>query len=162
MILLIEEYRVCCPVVTIMEGRLVYSTKLKSSTRRYVAKCIVNRNGPSVVDFVVDTGAKYTCCSSMSIGVKLSKEQLTGIESKLLGGMISGSTLRVYKYHVQQFSVGTVDMGEQDIWITFDPRATDDVLGMDILRNSFFLQDADKEELYFSRSLDELKNMKCM
>jgi len=140
----------------------VYSTKLKSSTRRYVAKCIVNRNGPRVVDFVVDTGAKYTCCSSMSIGVKLSKEQLAGIESRLLGGMISGSILRVYKYHVQQFSVGTVDMDEQDIWITFDPRATDDFLGMDILRNAFFLQDADKEELYFSRSLDELKNMKCM
>lgn len=76
--------------------------------------------------------------------------------------MISGSTLRVYKYHVQQFSAGTVDMGKQDIWITFDPRATDDFLGMDILRNAFFLQDADKEELYFSRSLDELKNMKCM
>ena len=115
----------------------MYSTKLKSDTRRYIAKCIVNRNGPRVVDFVIDTGAKYTCCSSMSLGVKLKEEQMADRESKLLGGMISGSTLRVYKYHVHQFTIGTVDMGEQDIWITFDPRATDDVLGMDLLNYCF-------------------------
>ena len=70
--------------------------------------------------------------------------------------MISGSIIRVYRYRVQQFTVGTVDMGEQNIWITFDPRVTDDVLGMDVLRNVFFFQNADKEELYFSQSFDEL------
>ena len=140
----------------------MYSTKLKSDTRRYIAKCIVNRNGPRVVDFVIDTGAKYTCCSSMSLGVKLKEEQMADRESKLLGGMISGSTLRVYKYHVHQFTIGTVDMGEQDIWITFDPRATDDVLGMDVLRTVFFLQNADKEELLFSKNIDELSQITGM
>ena len=136
----------------------MYSTKLKNSTRRYIARCVVNENGPRVLGFVVDTGAKYTCCSAMSIGVKLDEEQMSGYETKLLGGMMSGSTLRVYKYHVQQFTVGTVDMGEQYIWITFDSRATDDVLGMDILRNTFFLQDADNETLFFAHNMDELKN----
>ena len=36
-------------------------------------------------------------------------------------------------YHVNQFAIGTVDLGERDIWITFDDRVSDDLLGMDNL-----------------------------
>ena len=116
----------------------MYSTKLRNDTGRYVAKRIVNRNGPRVVDFVVDTGAKYTCCSALSIDSRIEESGIGGAETKILGGIIAGSVLKVYKYHVDQFTIGTVDMGEQDIWITFDDRATDDVLGMDILQKVFF------------------------
>ena len=135
---------------------MVYSTKLRNDTGRYVAKCIVNRNGPRVVDFVVDTGAKYTCCSALSIDSRIEESGIGDAETKILGGIIAGSVLKVYKYHVDQFTIGTVDMGEQDIWITFDDRATDDVLGMDILQKVFFLQDADKRKILFSKDKCEL------
>ncbi len=69
---------------------LVYSTRLKSDIQRYIAKCIVNNNGPKVVDFVVDTGAKYTCCSFLSIDPKLKECSFEKGEYKLLGGIISG------------------------------------------------------------------------
>ena len=51
---------------------------------------------------------------------------------RLIGGMVEGEYLKFYKYHLNQFTIGNVDMGEQDIWIIFDDRITDIILGMDI------------------------------
>lgn len=125
----------------------MYSMKLKPETRRYIARCIVNKSGPKVVDFLLDTGAKYTCCSYLSVNPKIREADCQMFDSKKLGGMVAGTTLRVYRYHVGQFTIGTVDMGEQDIWITFDERATDDVLGMDILQQVYMYQDRDMLEM---------------
>ena len=134
----------------------MYSTKLRRDTDRYIAKCIVNSYGPKVIDFVVDTGAKYTCCNYLSIDTNLNEVDYVDAEFKLLGGIIAGEVLKVYKYKVSQFTVGTVDMGEQEIWITFDERATDDVLGMDILKQIYIFQDQDDKELHFSLSKSDL------
>lgn len=139
-----------------MEELSVYSTKLTSDTKRYIAKCIVNKNGPKVVDFVVDTGAKYTCCSFLSVDTKLKEADFFEKESKFLGGIISGETIKVYKYNAAQFTIGSVNLGSKDIWITFDERVSDDVLGMDNLSTVNFLQDASKGELCFSNNMDEL------
>ena len=128
----------------------MYSTRLKVDSDRYIARCIVNDRGPRVVDFVVDTGAKYTCCNASSISGKLQEEQFKDADTKLLGGIIAGSALKVYKYHVEQFTIGTIDLGSQNIWITFDKRATDDVLGMDILKQVYFMQDSVDLRIMFS------------
>ncbi len=134
----------------------MYSTRLKTESRRYTARCILNRSGPKVVDFVMDTGAKFTCCSYKSVNPALREEDFKSIDTKVIGGIVSGSTLRLYRYHVGQFTVGTVDMGEQDIWITFDNRATDDVLGMDILQKLYLFQDKEKLEVRVSLDRDEV------
>ena len=128
----------------------MYSTKLRPDNDRYIAKCIVNASGPKVIDFVVDTGAKYTCCNYLSIDPRLIESDYTEKEYKLLGGIIEGEVLKVYRYNAPQFTIGTVDMGQQSIWITFDERATDDVIGMDILKKIHYYQDADDNRMYFS------------
>lgn len=55
-------------------------------------------------------------------------------EVKFLGGFVKGFPVKFYKSNLQQFTIGNIDMGEQDLWITFDMRVTDTVLGMDILQ----------------------------
>ena len=127
----------------------MYSTKLNHRTNRYIVKCIVNNKGPKFVDFVVDTGAKYTCCSFLSVDTSMQEADFAKEESKSLGGIVSGEVIKVYKYHISQFTVGTVDMGRRDIWITFDSRVSDDVLGMDILSDIYFYQDANNHTLFF-------------
>lgn len=69
------------------------------------------RFGPKVIDFVVDTGAKYTCCNYLSIDPRLIESDYTEKEYKLLGGIIEGEVLKVYRYNAPQFTIGTVDMG---------------------------------------------------
>ena len=134
----------------------MYSTRLRNDTQRYVAKCIINQSGPKVIDFVVDTGARYTCCSSLNISTRLDEQDFHNTETKTLGGIVAGYAIKVYKYHVEQFTIGTIDMGAQDIWITFDQRTTDDVLGMDILKQVYFLQDMIANRLIFSKEKSKL------
>ena len=129
----------------------MYSTKLNPDMQRYVAKCIVNNKGPKFVDFVVDTGAKYTCASYMSINPKLLEEDFQDAESKTIGGIVTGQIMTIYHYHINQFTIGTVDLGERDIWITFDKRVSDDVLGMDILSDVFIFQNPEIRTLIFSK-----------
>ena len=88
----------------------MYSTKLNRAKCRYIARCIVNQGSPKFVDFLVDTGAKYTCCSYLSINSKLRENDFAGAERKKLGGFVNGYTLTVYGYYVNQFTIGTVNM----------------------------------------------------
>ena len=129
----------------------MYSTKLNPDMQRYVAKCIVNNKGPKFVDFVVDTGAKYTCASYMSINPKLLEEDFQDAESKTIGGIVAGQIMTIYQYHINQLTIGTVDLGERDIWIIFDKRVSDDVLGMDILSDVFIFQNPEIRTLIFSK-----------
>lgn len=61
-------------------------------------------------------------------------------EIKFLGGLVKGSRVKFYKCALKQFTIGSINMGEQGIWITFYERVTDTVLGMDIL---YFCKDID-------------------
>ncbi|MCM1182645.1 MAG: retroviral-like aspartic protease family protein [Roseburia sp.] len=91
-------------------------------------------NDISLEKFVVDTGAKFTCCSYKVIDSRLREEQIRNPEIRLVGGIVSGEYLKFYKLRLNQFTIGNIDMREQDIWITFDERITDIILGMDILK----------------------------
>lgn len=46
-------------------------------------------------------------------------------------------------------------MGEQDIWITFDERVTDTVLGMDILQQVIFTANLYNKRIYFCKDADD-------
>ena len=59
----------------------------------------------------------------------------------------AGYNRRFYKCELTQFTIGTVDCGAQNIWITFDPRIADCLLGMDILHRTCFLNNPDEKRL---------------
>ena len=125
----------------------MFSTKLVEN--RYYIPCIVLTDVPIVHSFIVDTGAKYTCCSYKTIDFTLTEDSFVDADVKILGGIVSGAEIRFYKFHAAQFTVGNISMGERDIWITFDDLATDDVLGMDILQDITFISDSRKKVLEF-------------
>ena len=54
-----------------------------------------------------------------------------------------------------QFTIGNIDMGEQDIWITFDERITDIILGMDILKQIIMITNPYDQKIYFCRERED-------
>ena len=104
----------------------MYSTSMINE--RYFVECLAVTDEVVIEKFIVDTGAKYTCCQYRVINKFLKEEYFRGKEIKYMGGLIRGEIVRFYKYSLKQFTIGSVDMGEQDIWITFDERVTDIIL----------------------------------
>ena len=123
----------------------MYSTKLEN--HRYEVECVAVSNVIKIPILIVDTGALYSCCHYMDIDERLKESELQVLETKYLGGFVRGRAIKFYKYPLRQFTVGNIDKGARFIWITFDDRITDKVLGMDILKDMTFLN-KDKK-LYF-------------
>ena len=133
----------------------MFSTRLND--RRCTIPCIVLTEAPIIHSFVVDTGAKYTCCSYRNINPELSEQMFTSAPRKCLGGLVEGAGIWFYGYRVNQFTIGNISLGEREIWVTFDRLATDDVLGMDILKDVFFLNVTNRDRLIFSDKADEIR-----
>lgn len=128
------------------------------SDDRFFANCMVNHNMPRIRRFVVDTGAKYTCCSYYYVNPLLNESDFAQEETKFLGGFVANVGMKFYKCKIKQFTVGTVDLGEQDIWITFDDRIADSLLGMDVLKKILYLNEPDNSQLIIYSNNDELYN----
>ncbi len=107
----------------------MYSTNLKDE--RFIADCIVNFRKGRIIQFIVDTGAMFTCCNYKVFDKNLQEKELSGGKTKLLGGFVKGTPVKFYMCRLKQFTIGNIDLGRQYIWITFDMRVTDTVLGMD-------------------------------
>ena len=124
---------------------------------RYSSQCLVYANIGRMVEFVVDTGARYTCVSYRKVNKMLRAEEMKGIEYKVFAGYAKdGSGIVHYKYRVNRFDIGDIHLGEQDIWITFDQNASDSILGMDMLQQVTFLQIENMGKLIFFQNADEL------
>lgn len=136
-----------------MGGQWVYSTKLKDE--RFSVDCIVFFGKVRVIQFVVDTGAMFTCCNYKSFDKNLRVEDLKGCQVKIIGGFIEGDGVKFYKYSLQQFTIGNIDLHAQDIWITFDKRVKETILGMDILKQVTFVANAFTQEIYFCKDKDD-------
>ena len=134
---------------------------LKNSDDRFVANCVVMYRRPRVRRFVIDTGARYTCCSYDYINPSLKEEDFQGCRTKMLGGFVANVGMKFYECRLAQFTIGTVDLRDQSIWITFDPRIADSLLGMDILKQVLFLNRPDKNEIEIFCGYDELKEKLC-
>ena len=131
----------------------MYSTNLKDE--RFTVDCIGVWKKGRVIQFTVDTGAMFTCCNYTSFDRKICKEDLIHDEVKLLGGFVKGSPVKFYKFRLKQFTIGNIDMGEQDVWITFDKRVTDTVLGMDILQQVIFTANPYNKRMYFCKDISD-------
>lgn len=127
---------------------------------RYTVTCLINNGAVTMVDAIVDTGALYTCYKAEQISDTLTEEQFIDGECRLIGGFVSGrqnqNAVKFYQYFVPQFTIGTIDMGARSVWITFDERISDNVLGMDILKSVAYMQLEDSNELYFFKDRREL------
>lgn len=131
----------------------MYSTNLKDN--KYPVICFAVLGQVQIVDFIVDTGAMFTCCNYKFFDIKMEEKNLKGNEIKFLGGFVKGSSVKFYKLHLKQFTIGNIDLGRQDIWITFDERVTDTVLGMDILQQVIFTANPYNKKLYFCKDHDD-------
>ena len=70
---------------------MVYSTKLKKD--RYLVPCVVMTSSPAVHMFVVDTGARYTCCSIYNIYPNYQEDDFQKAEYKHIGGIVEGGII---------------------------------------------------------------------
>ncbi len=137
----------------------MFSTSFQDSLR-YIVVCITNSRVISLVDTIVDTGAIYTCYMAHSIDIELTEADLQENEHRDFGGFVDGKNrmVRFYQYHLKQFTIGNIDMGAQDIWVTFDKRISDNVLGMDILQAVDFLQFRNTGKISFFQNEAELSD----
>lgn len=133
----------------------MYSTRIKNN--RYYVICIAVSDKIRSANFTIDAGAKFTCCPYTSINVDMQEELVVGSEMKFLGEFVKGLQVKFYKLHLKQFTIGNIDMEEQDIWITFDERVTDTVLGMDILQQVIFIANPYNKRIYFCKDRDDYK-----
>ena len=88
----------------------MYSTSIKDN--RYTIQCIAAFDKIRVVKFIVDTGAKCTCCTYKTLNKKMQEHELRGCEIKRIGGFIKDASVKFYKCRIKQFTIGTIDMGE--------------------------------------------------
>lgn len=131
----------------------MYSTNIKGN--RCLVDCVAVLTEVSLEKFVVDTGAMFTCCSYKIVDGKLKEKELEDSEVKLIGGFVEGEYLKFYKLSLHQFTIGNINLGEQDIWITFDEKITDIILGMDILRQIIMITNPYDQRIYFCKDADD-------
>lgn len=128
----------------------MYSTKLVK--QRYEVECISLTRVLKIQRFIVDTGAMYSCCHYSMIDEKIQEQELLALKTKLIGGFVNGLAVKFYEYPLKQFTVGNINCGSCNIWITFDARVADMVLGLDILKDIIFLNRPSDGEIYFFES----------
>lgn len=131
----------------------MYSTSIKDN--RSLIRCLAVSGDISANNFIVDTGAMFTCCNYSFLDENMQEKDVSGHEARIIGGLISGSTVKFYRYPLKQFTIGNIDLGRQDIWITFDERVTDIVLGMDILKKIVFIMNPYDQRIYFCKDADD-------
>lgn len=131
----------------------MYSTNLKNN--RYLVRCLRVTKDIKTIHFIVDTGAMFSCCNYKLMDNSLQETVLLSNEIKLIGGFIKGEYVKFYRHRLKQFTIGSIDMGRQDIWITFDNRVTDVVLGMDILKQIIMVTNPYNHKIYFCKDIKD-------
>ena len=134
----------------------MFSTKLNSS-QKYIVTSILNNENVFLLDGVFDTGAMYTCYRGDMLG--LVEDDVRHNPSKTLRGVVGDSSFTVYKYTVPQYTIGNIDLGCSDIWVTFNEQVSDNVVGMDHISKVCFFQDANTDTLRVSRTKSELEKL---
>ena len=131
---------------------------MKLKDNRITVQCNIIKNGKlKFIRAVYDTGAKYSCFRASYISSDLNEKELMGHDEKLLAGFVGTTASKFYQFHVERLALGNVDLGAQEIWITFDENVTTNVIGYDILSQVTRASLAHSGvELFFS-SYDELK-----
>lgn len=134
----------------------MYGTKLKDD--KYLVVCFAVGRQVKVINFIVDTGAMFTCCNYKFFDTNMAEKDLRENEIELLSEFVKGAPLKFYKLSLRQFTTGNMDLGKQNIWITFDERVTDNMLGMDIPKKVIFTANPFNQKIYFCKDRDDYNN----
>ena len=125
---------------------------------RVVVQCNIVKNGRmKFISAIYDTGARYTCFRASTLSTSLKEADCSGNEEKYLTGFIGTDYSKFYKYEVERLAFGTIDLGKQSIWITFDETVTSNVVGYDIIKQVSRLSFAGEDREYFFEDCSELK-----
>ena len=131
---------------------------MKLKDNRITVQCNILKTGKlKFIRAVYDTGAKYSCFRAAYISSSLCEEDVMGNEEKLLAGFVGVMASKFYRFNVDRLALGNVDLGTQDIWITFDENVTTNVIGYDILSQVTRASLANSGEELFFTSYSELK-----
>ena len=146
---------------------LVFSTKYSNSELRYTTSCIIHNGSTDIIQTVIDTGAKYTCYTADSfLNIDLNEDNFRNSGYKILGGFVNipvddgsnSGAVKFYAYTVSTFTIGNINLGKQTIWLTFDRKIKDNILGMDMLEKVAFMQYENESTMYFFKDRKELRN----
>jgi len=114
---------------------------------------------------VYDTGAQHTCIPAMSIDPTLNEEDFKNEDIIIIGGIIkeesgytTDNTVTCYRMPVRDFYLGNIHITGVDVWVAFDARITDSVVGMDILSRVTRLGIAYSGKEIFFKDTTELLN----
>ncbi len=138
----------------------MYSTSIRDN--KCLVECITVLERVRTIKFIIDTGAMFTCCNYKFLDAHMKEEALKRNETKILGGFVKGLLVIFYKCNLKQFTIGNIDMGKQDIWITFDKRVTDTVLGMDILKQVMMITNPYNQKIYFCKDAEDYNKNFCL
>ena len=72
----------------------MYSTNMRDD--RYLIDCVIVSDKIAIEKFVVDTGAKFTCCNYCVIDSTLEESKLFGNEIRYISGFVNTPFLRLY------------------------------------------------------------------
>ena len=138
----------------------------KYNDLRYTTSSIIHENNKTdILQAIIDTGARRTVFVASGMKENKMKEEYFQAKPYLeIGGFIRNDKnnqivgCKIYQYTVTQFTVGNIDLKQQTIWVTFDNRVTDNVLGLDILRQVGFIQYPNSNMLSIFESKDEMND----
>ncbi len=75
---------------------------------------------------------------------------------------MKGLPVVFYRCSLKQFTIGNINIGEQDIWITFGKRVTDTVLGMDIPKQVIMITNPYEQKVYFRKDAEDNNHNFCL
>ncbi len=141
----------------------MYSANVIEGENRILLQC--NYAGDRFVKFsaVYDTGAQYTCVTAPSLSMKLTEKEFNGAETMSAGGLIDSENIsaKYYKMHINNFYLGNIHLTGVDVWVTFDEKITDSVVGLDVLRRVTRLGiENSNTELFFKDTEEFIKYIK--
>lgn len=141
----------------------MYSVNAIEGENRVLLQC--NFVGTRFIKFsaIYDTGAEYTCVTAVSLNAKYAENDFKDSETMTVGGLIDSNNVSVkyYKLHVRDFYLGNIHIAGVDIWVTFDDRITDSVVGYDVLRRVTRLGiENSNTELFFKDTSELLSYIK--
>ena len=126
---------------------------------RVVVKCnVIYDERMKFLSAVYDTGARYTCFRANILNAALHESDFRDAESKFLTGFVGDEASKFYRCTVERFAFGNIDLGQQDVWITFDPRVTTNLVGYDVIRQLTRASIGASDRENFFASEEELKD----
>lgn len=133
--------------------------KYLDKSNRVKVGCICNTFSKKykIVEAIFDTGACVTLFSAKALGTMFSKQDVVAKTRGIsISGFATDRPIIVYRVKINQLTLGTLDLEEQYIFITFDDAVKTNVVGMDIISQLSFYYSNDVKRLCIFKNNNDL------